>query len=116
MATGGIAVISEMNYFSADVPDDVKQYMLGLYPDIKTESDNIDMINRSGFKVIATRRLTEEAWWKNYYNPLKENIRIHKASDDKIMQTVIADTETEMEMFEKYSSDYGYTFYIMKAV
>ncbi len=116
MAANGIAVISEMNYFSNDVPEIIAHYMKNAYPGIKTESKNVALINSSGFEVLAVHRLPSKAWWDNYYNPLRENIMALKDTNDEIMQTVVHETEEEMNFFKEHHEDYGYTFYIMKAV
>jgi hypothetical protein len=55
MAANGIAVISEMNYFSRDVPEIIVQSMKKAYPGIKTEAENSDLINASGFRLQASR-------------------------------------------------------------
>ncbi|MDJ0803931.1 MAG: class I SAM-dependent methyltransferase [Desulfobacterales bacterium] len=116
MASNGIAVISEMNYFRDEVPDAVKGFMHNLYPAIKTEQENAEIINSSGFITLGTHRLPSQAWWDNYYKPLHGNIEILKSSNDRVMQAVIAETEEEMKLFERYHQFYGYSFYIMKAV
>jgi cyclopropane fatty-acyl-phospholipid synthase-like methyltransferase len=116
MAANGVAVISEMNYFSSDVPETVVQYMKHAYPGIKTESENNDLINSSGFKLVAVHRLPSKAWCDNYYDPLRENIMALKDSSDDVMQAVINETEEEMKFFKAHQQDYGYTFYIMRAV
>lgn len=116
MASNGIAVISEMNYFTSDVPEAVKIFMQNAYPAIKTESENSYIVNSSGFEVLGIYRLPSKAWWDNYYEPLRNNIESFKNSNDDIMQSVISETEEEMKFFEGYEDFYGYSFYIMKAV
>ena len=116
MASNGIAVISEMNYFTSDIPEPVQIFMQNAYPAIKTETENSDIINSSGFEVLGIYRLPSKAWWDNYYEPLRNNIESFKNSDDDIMQSVISETEEEMKFFEEYEEFYGYSFYIMKAV
>ena len=116
MASNGIAVISEMNYFTSDVPEPVKIFMQNAYPAIKTEPENSDIINSSEFEVLGICRLPSKAWWDNYYEPLRNNIESFKNSNDDIMQSVISETEEEMKFFEEYEEFYGYSFYIMKAV
>lgn len=116
MAADGIAVISEMNYFSNDVPEIVAQYMRDAYPGIKTEANNVDLINSLGFEILAVHRLPSKAWWDNYYDPLRENILALKNTNDEVMQAVIHETEEEMRFFKEHHKDYGYTFYIMRAV
>ena len=116
MADSGIAVVSEMNYFTPQVPEPVKDCMQMLYPEVQTEEGNADIINSSGFDVLGIHRLPSRAWWDNYYGPLRKNIASLKNSTDSVMQAVIRDTEEEMNCFEKYDDIYGYSFYIMKAV
>jgi len=116
IAANGIAVISEMNYFSNDVQESVVHYMKNAYPGIKTESKNIDLINSSGFDVLAVHRLPSKAWWDNYYDPLCVNIAALKDTGNMVMQAVITETEEEMKFFREHHEDYGYTFYIMRAV
>jgi serine/threonine-protein kinase HipA len=60
--------------------------------------------------------LPSKAWWDNYYGPLRENMNSFKHPEDKIMQSVIKETEEEMKLFEEHEKHYGYSFYIMKAV
>jgi len=116
MAASGVAMISEMNYFSDDVPEIVVQYMKNAYPGIKTELENMDLINSSGFKVLAVHRLPSKAWWDNYYDPLRENIMALKDTGDIVMQAVINETEEEMQFFKEHQEDYGYAYYLMRAV
>ena len=116
MASNGIAVISEMNYFTSEVPEPVKAFTQNAYPAIKTESGNSDIISSSGFKVLGIHRLPSKAWWDNYYEPLRNNIEAFKNSNDSIMQSVISETEEEMKFFKEYEKIYGYSFYIMRAV
>jgi ubiquinone/menaquinone biosynthesis C-methylase UbiE len=116
MAANGVAVISEMSYFSNDVPQSVAQYMKKIYPGIKTESKNVEIITSSGFENLAMHRLPSEAWWDNYYDPLRENIKALQHTGDDVMQAVIEETEEEMKFFNEHEADCGYTFYLMRAV
>ena len=116
LTTDGIAVLSEMNYFSEEVPNVVKQYMRHAYPDIKTESKNVELINTSGFDVLGTYRLPSKAWWDNYYDPLSEKIRGIVDPHDSVMETVLRETKEEMAFFRQYGNECGYTYYLMRAV
>ena len=114
MAKDGVLVFSEMSYFLDDPPEPVKAYMSKLYPAIKTESDNVNLIESAGYEMLGVHRLPSSAWWKNYYHPLLENMMIYKQSADAVMQEVIKDTEEEMNFFRHYHRDYGYTFYLFR--
>ncbi|MGP8320211.1 MAG: class I SAM-dependent methyltransferase [Methanosarcinaceae archaeon] len=116
MVTNGIAVISEMNYFKNEVPETVLTYMQNTYPDIKTESENSEIIRSSGFEILGIHRLPSKAWWINYYEPLRKKIMSLKDSKNSTMQAVISETETEMKFFKEYDDFYGYSFYVMRAI
>ena len=116
MAANGIAVISEMSYFTSDMPESVRAYWQNAYPDIGTESENSNHANASGFEILGIHRLPSAFWWDNYYGPLSEIMIAFKHSEDSIMQSVIKETEEEMMFFEEHEKYYGYSFYIMKAV
>ncbi|MBT8358349.1 MAG: class I SAM-dependent methyltransferase [Deltaproteobacteria bacterium] len=116
MATNGIAVISEMSYFTSNIPESVRVYWQNAYSTMGTESENSNHANSSGFEILGIHRLPSKAWWDNYYGPLKENMNSFKHSEDSIMQSAIQETEEEMKLFEEHEKHYGYSFYIMKAV
>ena len=116
MAVNGIAVISELNYFTSEVPEPVRAYMQNAYPTIGTESENSAIVYSSGFEVLGVHPLPSKAWWDNYYEPLRKNMKSLKNSKDSIMQSVISETEEEMKLFEEYERFYGYSFYIIRAV
>ncbi len=115
LAAGGIAVISEMNYFGAGVPQPVEAYMSEVYPAIKNDSENAELIRAAGFELLEARPLPAAAWQQNYYGPLRDKIERIKASADATMRAVIDDTETEMAFIGAHSSEVGYTCYIMRA-
>ena len=116
MAPNGIAVISEIGYFTSEVPQSLKVYWQNAYPAIGTESENSIHANSSGFEILGIHRLPSKAWWENYYGPLRDNMNFFKHSEDSIMQAVIKETEEEMKLFEEHEEQYGYSFYMMKAV
>jgi serine/threonine-protein kinase HipA len=113
LAGGGIAVISEMSWFTDNVPEPAIAYWQNAYPMMGTEVENIDRANRSGFSVVSTHRLPSQAWWVNYYKPLRE--RMQQIEITPSIQSVIRETQEEMRLFEKFSDSYGYTFYVLQA-
>jgi SAM-dependent methyltransferase len=116
LATGGIAVISEMTWFvpPEEVPQDARSFWTEAYPKMGTESQNIDRAEQAGFEVLFTERLPAQSWWEHFYNDLKKRIRAVRDTDSKMMNTIIQETEQEMKLFELYSNHYGYSFYILR--
>lgn len=110
---GGIAVISEISWFNLEAPEEVISYWQKAYPQMGSEAENLKRVIRSGFSVLSSLRLPSRAWWVNYYDPLRERIKQMKMTP--MIELVIRETEEEMELFEKFSDFYGYTFYVLQA-
>lgn len=113
LSNNGIAVISEMSWLTDDAPEPVSRYWQKAYPMMGTEAENVDRAYRSGFSVLSTHRLPSQAWWVNYYEPLRERMKQIKITPST--RSVIREAEEEMRLFEQFSDFYGYTFYILQA-
>ena len=113
LAKNGIAVISELSWFMDDAPARAIAYWQNAYPTMGTEAENVDRANRSGFNILSTHRLPSQAWWSNYYDPLRERMR--QIEINSSTQSVIRETKEEMRLFKRFSDSYGYTFYVLRA-
>ena len=114
VAPNGVAVISELSWFTDDIPDAPRHYWETAYPAIADEAENTARAQAAGFDVVSTRRLPAQAWWDNYYNPMLERIAA-MSNPNATMQAVIAEMQTEIDLFRQYSQHYGYTFYVLTA-
>lgn len=116
LGQGGVAVVSELSWFSESRPQRVINFWEEAYPQMASEATNRTYAQRSGFEVHFAERLPAVAWWANYYEPLQERLEAHAGSVSPVMQQVITETRQEMELFRQYSDHYGYTFYVLQAV
>jgi len=112
----GYLVVSDCTWFT-DVPSDECRVFLGeSCPDMKSESGTEEIIRAAGYTVISSFRLPDAGWWDHYYTPLSKKMtrlkEIHKDNDDA--QIIIKGLEKEMEIYRKYSKEYGYTFFVLK--
>ena len=107
-----IAVISEMSWFTDNAPEPAIAYWQDAYPTMGTEAENIARASRAGFSVLSTQRLPSQAWWANYYDPLRERMQTIEITPST--QAVIREIEEEMQLFEQFSNFYGYTFYSLQ--
>jgi hypothetical protein len=67
----------------------------------RPEVRNLACATNAGFRAAFTARLPVEAWWRNYYDPLRERIR--QLDSTVVAGQVIRETEQEIALFEKYS-------------
>jgi ubiquinone/menaquinone biosynthesis C-methylase UbiE len=116
LTPGGYVVVSELSWLKHDAPKEAKDYMMQMYPVIKTIEGNIEIIQHSGYRSVGSFVLPSKSWWDNYYTPIATKLPSLKGQykNDKEAMQVIAYEETEIEMFRKYSDYYGYVFYIMQ--
>ncbi|MEO1070495.1 MAG: class I SAM-dependent methyltransferase, partial [Cyanobacteria bacterium J06638_6] len=109
LASDGIAVVSELSWFTETIPKAATAYWQTAYPTMGSEAENRARAVNAGFQVLSTTRLPSRAWWVNYYGPLRKRMQATEATPE--LQAVMDEVDDEMALFEKFSSFYGYTFY-----
>lgn len=112
LAPSGLMVLSELSWFRDDAPAPARTYWQAAYPQMGTEADNRERAHRSHLRVLATYRLPSQAWWVNYYEPLRQRMR--QIACTPVTQAGLRETEEEMQLFERFSDTYGYTFYVLQ--
>lgn len=113
LAPGGLAVVSEMSWFGDERPAPAVEFWQAAYPVMGSEAENRAHAQRAAFEVLDVRRLPAECWWRNYYDPLAARMR--QVERTPAMAAVIAESETEMSLFRRFSDAYGYSFYVLRA-
>lgn len=113
MASGGLAVVSELSWFGEERPGPAQAFWKLAYPGMGDEEQNILRAGRAGFETLFTRRLPRDAWWMNYYGPLRERLR--ELEITPLNRSVVQECEEEMALFERFGDFYGYTFYVLRA-
>jgi ubiquinone/menaquinone biosynthesis C-methylase UbiE len=116
LKNNGYLAVSELVYISLDPPDVVIQYLEGEYPDIKNIKDNMELIQREGFKLISHFTLPESAWLNSYYLPMERELpRLNKKyQGNEIALGVFEGFRNEINFYRKYSKFYGYEFFVMQ--
>lgn len=115
---GGAIAVSQISWLREDIPNELFNWWMENCPDIRQVRDNLEIIEKCGYNVIDHFTLPESAWWENYYQNLEnrmDEIRKKYPDDEKALM-VLEMEEEEQRMYSKYSSYYGYEFYVMKKV
>ena len=112
----GYLVFSDLAWFTDSPSDECRAFFKEISPDLKSESGNKEIILSAGYTVISSFWLPDANWWDNFYSPLRERIPLlkekHKDNDDA--QTILLGFEKEMDIYRKYSKEYGYIFFVLK--
>ena len=115
---GGYMAVTEISWFQPNPPQEAFDFWNEAYPDMGTVDENVQRIERQGFNLVEHFHLPDSSWWKNYYNPLAERIAMlrEKYANNTEAQKLLDEEYAEIELFRKYSSYYGYEFYIAQKI
>ena len=116
MASGGLAVISELSWLTNQAPDAVQDFFRLGYPGMQPVEQNIAAAERAGYKVLGTHTLPRHAWVDGYYDVLEPRAKVLLGHSDRSVGDFAAETIKEIEMFECSEGSYGYVFYILQHV
>lgn len=111
---GGVLVVSEITWFTAERPTELQTHWEQEYPEIGTASEKMAVLERQGYRPKAYFMLPVHCWMENYYRPMQERfpgfLREHQESE-AARELVAAEAE-EIDLYERYHRYYGYGFYI----
>jgi ubiquinone/menaquinone biosynthesis C-methylase UbiE len=113
---GGYLAASELCWFSDDPPDEAMAFFEAGYPDMKTMADSARLISGSGLEILGHFHLPDRDWWDDYYTPMSKvlpALRV-KYADSPDAIAMFDDTDAEMAIHKKYSSSYGYEFFVCR--
>lgn len=111
-------VVTGISWLRKNVPEEPRKFWESDYSQMKGISENIKIIEELGYRPVGHFVLSESAWWEHYYTPLEQRILMLK---EKYKNNPEALKELEFEQYEidlyrRYSSYYGYVFYLMQKV
>ncbi|MCK6587646.1 MAG: class I SAM-dependent methyltransferase [Polyangiaceae bacterium] len=112
---GGYVAVSEAVWLKSDPPAPVVEFWKQ-YPEIDSIDNKLAVIDRLGYKREGHFVLPENAWTVDYYDPM-ERILAHKSKEWEGIPKgldVIEEARHEIELYRKYSSYYGYAFFVMR--
>lgn len=115
---GGYVAVTDATWFTNNRPFEIEDFWVSAYPGITTMSDNIAIMQKSGYTPVAAFRLHENCWIENYYSPqiqVQEKF-LQKHEGNKLVEEFISCERHEAKMYNKYKDYYGYVFYIGKKI
>lgn len=112
----GYAVFSDMNWLRENPPAEAVDLFKVECPEMMTVQQNIKLIQQSGYQLIHHFPLDEQGHLEPYYDPLERRLvwfRSEHASDQSVLD-LLNSIQHEIDVYRRYSSFFGYTFYVMK--
>ncbi|MBI1319289.1 MAG: methyltransferase domain-containing protein [Candidatus Hydrogenedens sp.] len=114
LAPGGIAVVSELTWFTELPPEEARGYWESNYPAMGTEAENLARAAAAGYEVLGAHRLPEMAWRRNFYGPMRQRIAALRPAATEEDHALLDELETEAALFDRSDGAYGYTYYLLR--
>lgn len=116
LVPGGLMAVSELSWLRPDPLEECRQYFDNVYPAMVDIDANLSIIKKCGYEVVGYFTLPGSAWWESYYHPLEERLQSFRKEYATVprLLDMSESIRIEIEMYRKYSSYYGYVFYMMQ--
>lgn len=113
---GGYVAVSEASWLTEERPEAIEQFWMEAYPGIKRISENIDILQKTGYAPVACFVLPENCWIDNFYKPQEkvQELFLEKYPENETAKAFIENERHEAALYNQYRSYYGYVFYIGK--
>jgi len=108
--------VSELAWLRDDPPPEPADFWAANYPGIRSVEANLAAIRYGGYAAAGHFVLPASSWWESYYEPVLDRVaRLKdKYRGDAEAEAALDLELREIELFRKYSGDYGYVFFVMK--
>lgn len=114
---GGYLAVTEVSWLRSDPPNEILTFWQSAYPGIQSVDGNLSRIERQGYTLAGHFTLPESAWWEPYYLPMQTRLKQlrEKYAQEPDALSILDSEEQEIGLYRRYSSWYGYEFYVMQA-
>ena len=112
----GYIAVTDASWSTEVRPSEIENYWTHHYPGITTISNNVSIMQKSGYIPVSIFTLPENCWTDNYFAPqipVQEEL-LKKYNGNKIVEEFIEGCRHEAEMYNEYKKYYEYVFYIGK--
>jgi SAM-dependent methyltransferase len=116
LAPAGRAAVTELTWLVDAPSDEPRAFWRRAYPGMTSIEGNCASAQRVGYRVIDTFTLPAEDWWNEYYRPLCRRMANFRATHTvpSTIEAILAETEREMSIVERYTDEFGYVFYLLE--
>lgn len=112
----GYLAFTDVVWRKENPPHEVKASFDMDYPSMGRVDDILTAIEKCCFELVGHFILPDEAWWNDFYTPMKlriETLRSKYSKDDEALE-VLDQLAQEPEMHSRYSDYYAYEFFVVR--
>lgn len=113
---GGLFVVSDVSWLVEEPNQEIREFWAVGYPGLLSVTEHLTVCEQIGFTCLG--HFTQpESDWEAIYKPLREKrLPLLEAAhqNDPQAQELIKSTRLEMQLYGKYSHQYGHEFYVLQ--
>lgn len=107
LAEGGVVAFSDCLWRTLRPAPAARAFWDRDYPGMCDLPGHLSRLEAAGWRVRGARWLGPAAW-EAYYEPLQARVAALRPGADDEMQTVLDDTQAEIDLWRRHGGDYGY--------
>ncbi len=113
---GGYVAVTNASWFTDERPAEIEKWWMDAVPDIGTIGQNISIMQKAGYQLVAAFALPEACWTEHYFIPREAagKALMEKYAGNKMVEDAFENDKHEAALYSKYKQYYGYVFYIGK--
>ena len=113
---GGYIMISDIFWFTETPSDEAREFFGENHPAMMIEEKGFEIIQKAGLELVGSFRLPTQVWEESFYGRMREKFGELEElyADDEGALVIIEGLKKQIQIFEKYSEEFGNTYYVMK--
>ena len=114
LKTGGYIAVTESVWLTDERPAEIQRFWDDAYPEMDSVARKMAVLQRTGYRLVATFVLPHECWTDNFYRPqsVAQEQFLAKYADNPAATTFVEYQRHEAQLYERYKDYYGYAFFI----
>jgi SAM-dependent methyltransferase len=115
LCDGGQMAVTEATWLRSDPPEELRRFWQESYPGMNGVEANLAVARGAGYQVLGSFALPERCWWE-YYEPIAARLEgwLERSPGDEGVRAVVEAERREIDLYRRYSSYYGYVFYLLQ--
>jgi ubiquinone/menaquinone biosynthesis C-methylase UbiE len=113
---GGYMMLSDLFWFTESPSAEAREFFAEIDPTLMIEDKGFEIIRNAGLEPVGSFRLPSQVWEESYYGNVKGKFGdlMERFKDNEAALMIIEGLKKQIEIFDKYSDEYGYTYNVMR--
>ena len=115
---GAYLAVSEAVWFTAERPEEIRDFWLEAYPEIDTIPVKMAQLQNAGYLPVACFMLPKNCWTECFFDPQVNTQQqfLTKYPDNEKARMMVDYMRHEAGLYARYGDYYGYAFFVARKI